>query len=61
MKQPKKLKLEYKLAVSAYNLNPKDWMLLKDVETYITIINKQTGKTRMIDKYARPSKRGAKR
>lgn len=61
MKQAKKLKLEYKLAVSAYELNPKDWMLLKDGEVYITIINKQTGKTRMIDKLARPPKKGAKR
>lgn len=61
MKQPKKLKLEYKLALSAYNLNPKNWMLLKDGDTYITVINKQTGKTRMIDKYARPQKKGARR
>ena len=37
MKQPKKLKLDYKMALSAYNLNPNDWMLLKDGDTYITI------------------------
>ena len=60
MKQPKKLKLEYKLAVCAYNLNPKHWMLLKDGDVYITIINKQTGKIKVIDKYARP-KKGDKR
>lgn len=59
MKRPKKLKLEYKLALSAYNLNPKNWMLLKDGDTYITVINKQTGKTRMIDKYARTQKKGS--
>ena len=56
MKQPKKLKLDYKMAVSAYNLNPNDWMLLKDGDTYITIIHKTTGKRKIIDKYAR--KRG---
>ena len=56
MKQPKKLKLEYKLAVSAYGLNPEHYMLQKDGDTYITIVNKQTGNTKIIDKYAR--KRG---
>ena len=56
MKQPKKLKKDYKLAVSAYNLNPKNWMLLKDGDIYITIVNKMTGVTKIIDKYAR--KRG---
>ena len=56
MKQPKKLKRDYKLAVSAYNLNPENWMLLKDGDIYITIINKQTGKTKIIDKYARSKK-----
>ena len=60
MKQPKKLKLEYKLAVCAYNLNPKHWMLLKDGDVYITIINKQTGNAKIIDRYARP-KKGDKR
>lgn len=29
MKQPKSLKLEYKLAVEAYGLNPEKYMLLK--------------------------------
>lgn len=56
MKQPKKLKLDYKMAVSAYGLNANDWMLLKDGDTYITIIHKATGKRKIIDKYAR--KRG---
>lgn len=56
MKQPKRLCRNYKIAVSAYNLNPDDWMLQKDGETYITIIHKETGKTKIIDKYARPRK-----
>ena len=56
MKQPKKLQKYYKLAVSAYNLNPKNWMLLKDGDIYITIVNKMTGVTKIIDKYARARK-----
>lgn len=56
MKQPKKLKHDYKLAVSAYGLIPDNWMLQKDGDVYITIINKNSGKTRIIDKYARPKK-----
>lgn len=56
MKQPKKLKHDYKLAVSAYGLIPDNWMLKKDGDVYITIVNKKSGKTRIIDKYARPRK-----
>lgn len=58
MKQPKRLTRDYKLAVSAYNLNPENWMLQKDGDTYITIVHKTSGKTRIIDKYARPKKGG---
>lgn len=60
MKQPKKLKRDYKIAVSAYGLNPDRYMLLKDGDTYITIIEKDSGKTKMIDKYAKPKKGGMK-
>ena len=56
MKQDKKLKRDYKLAASAYGLNSNDYMLRKDGDTYITIVNKHTGKTKIIDKYARPQK-----
>lgn len=56
MKQPKKLKRDYKLAVSAYGLIPDNWMLQKDGDVYITIVNKKSGKTRIIDKYARPKR-----
>lgn len=58
MKQPKKLKHDYKVAVSAYNIDPSDYMLLKDGDTYITIVHKTTGKTKIIDKYAKPKKGG---
>ena len=53
MKQPKALTLNYKLAVEAYGLNPEEYMLLKDGDVYITIVHKESGKTRIIDKYAR--------
>lgn len=60
MKQPKKLTRDLKCAVSAYNLNPDNWMLLKDGDIYVTIIHKASKKTRIIDKYER-SKRGVSR
>lgn len=56
LKQPKRLTLEEKKAVSAYKLRAEDWMLLKDGDPYITIIHKQSGETRIIDKYARAKK-----
>ncbi len=63
MKQPKKLTRELKLAVSAYDLNPDQWMLLKDDDgTFVTIVNKNDSKkTRIIDRYARPRKGAVKR
>lgn len=57
MKQPKKLTRDLKSAVAAYGLVPKHWMLLKDGDTYVTIVNKQSGRTRIIDKYARSKRR----
>lgn len=56
MKQPKRLNRDYKLAVSAYGLIPDNWMLQKDGDIYITIVNKKSGKVRIIDKYARQNK-----
>ena len=56
MKHPKRLKHDYKLAVSAYGLMPDNWMLMKDGDVYITIVNKKSGKTMIIDKYARKTK-----
>ena len=56
MKQTKRLKHDYKLAVSAYGLMPDNWMLMKDGDVYITIVNKKSGKTMIIDKYARKTK-----
>lgn len=59
MKQPKKLTRNLKAAVSAYGLNSNNWALLKDDgETYVTIVNKDSGKKRIIDRYAKPTKGG---
>lgn len=51
MKQPKKLKREYKELVKKKNLNPSNWTLLKEEEGYIVIIHKVTKKQRIISKY----------
>lgn len=56
MKQPKKLTRQLKESVAAYGLNTDNWMLLKDGDTYVTIIHKASRKTRIIDKFARPKK-----
>lgn len=56
MKQPKKLTRDLKQAVTAYGLNANNWMLLKDGDVYVTIIHKETGSTKIIDKYARGKK-----
>lgn len=59
MKKPKKLTRDLKCAASAYNLNPDNWMLLKDGDKFVTIIHNESKKIRIIDKYARKTK-GAK-
>lgn len=56
MKQPKKLTREQKHAVSAAGLAPEKWMLVEQTEFYLKIINKTSGKTRRIDRYAIPKK-----
>lgn len=56
MKNPKKLTRTQKEIVSAHGLNTEHWSLVQEMEFYLRIINKQTGQTRMIDKF-RKSKR----
>ena len=53
MKQPKKLTRKQKECLSAHHLNAKNWMLLKETEFYLYIINKTTGKKRTVDKHVR--------
>ena len=51
MKQPKKLKREYKALLSKKHLNPDNWMFLKEEEGSIVVIYKITNKRRVISKY----------
>lgn len=60
MKQPKKLTREQKIAVSAHGLNPDNWMLIEQTESYLKIIHKITNTCRTIDRYAIPKKGGRK-
>lgn len=56
MKQPKSLTREQKIAVSAAGFIPDNWQLVEQTEFYLKIINKTSGKTRRIDRYAIPKK-----
>lgn len=60
MKQPKKLTREQKIAVSANNLNPDNWALVRQTEFYLKIINKTSGTIREVGRYA-ILKKGGKR
>ena len=42
--------------VASQGLNPKDWMLAEEYDFYIKLINKDTSKTRIIDKFKRRCK-----
>lgn len=58
MKQPKKLTREQKIAVSAAGLKADNWALAGQTEFYLKIINKESGTTKRIDRYAIPKKGG---
>lgn len=58
MKQPKKLTRKLKESVAVYGLNANNWILLKDGDNHMTIIDKKNGKKKIIDKFAR-AKKGA--
>lgn len=53
MKNPKKLTRMQKEIVSSHGLNAKNWALVDETELYLKIINKESGKIRMIDKFRR--------
>lgn len=57
MKQPKKLTRQQKEILTSHSLNANDWMLVEEMEFYLKIIHKSTGKTKMIDKFVRGKKR----
>lgn len=58
MKNPKRLTLEQKKAVSAAGFNAENWLLVEQTEFYLKIIHKTSGKTRRVDRYAIPKKGG---
>lgn len=50
MKQPKKLKREYKLKLSKLGYNPNDYMLVSENESEIEVIHKETGERVRIER-----------
>lgn len=50
MKQAKKLTREQKEIVSRHYMNPNDYMYVSESEFYMTIIHKDSGITKRIDK-----------
>lgn len=53
MKQPKRLTRNQKGILSANRLKADNWSLIEETEVYLKIINKESGKIRMIDKFRR--------
>lgn len=53
MKQAKKLTRDQKEIVRSQGLNENEWMFVKSSEFYMTIINKENGKTKIIDNFRR--------
>lgn len=58
MKNPKRLTLEQKKAVSAAGINTEYWLLAEQTEFYLKIVHKTSWKTKRVDRYAIPKKRG---
>lgn len=57
MKQNKRLTRNQKETLTAYNLNANEYEYVKDVgDSYIQVMHKVTGKTKILDKYRRKSK-----
>lgn len=50
IKQPKKLNREQKACLSARGLKTDNWMLVEETAFYLKIINKKTGRRKMVDK-----------
>ena len=50
MKQPKALTRAQKEIVRNNNENPNNWMFVEDLGAYISIINKETKKTKRLAK-----------
>ena len=57
MKQPKKLTRQQKECASSHHLKASDWMLVRETEFYLYLINKERTKTKRVDKFIRGAKR----
>lgn len=57
MKQPKRLTRSQKECVSSHHLKVYDWMLVRETEFYLYLINKERTKTKRVDKFIRGEKR----
>lgn len=53
MKRAKHLTREQKECVLAHYLNVKQWELVEEMDFYLKVINKETGKIRFLDKFRR--------
>ena len=56
LKQPKKPTRNEKEAILASGLNPDKWSVVKLTDFYMTIVHKETGEQKRIDRYARLKK-----
>lgn len=50
MKQPKKLTREQKEILSNHFMSAKEWSLIEDLGSYLKVINRETGKIKILDK-----------
>lgn len=58
MKRAKRLTREQKECLSAHYLNVNKWLLLEETEFYLKIINIETGKRKIVDKFRRLKRNG---
>lgn len=56
MKQPKKPTRLQKEAISAAYLSDKQWAVVGETGFYLKVINKETGKVKIIDKFRKGAK-----
>ena len=51
MKQPKRATRVQKEIIRANRLNPANWMIIAETDFYLKIMNKESGKTKMITRF----------
>ena len=50
MKNPKKPTRSQKMLIASKRLNPRNWLVISDTETQLTVYNKLKGTKRVINK-----------